>query len=128
MTNDNPSYIPINVEFSDVSSEQHKSETSISDYEEIIVEDVDISQCIPYKVHKTTMDPEFLVITNGSSTQEDHNVDLLPFSTRLTPLVADHVILAQDNQAPSQSELTRSIQNDVSVDAVNDNTTADPFV
>ncbi|KAI3783408.1 hypothetical protein L1987_42489 [Smallanthus sonchifolius] len=63
LTNDIPSYTPINVESSDASNEQTESEPSISGYEDII-EDVDISDSFPYKVHKTTMDPEFLVVTN----------------------------------------------------------------
>ncbi|KAI3725619.1 hypothetical protein L1987_65410 [Smallanthus sonchifolius] len=60
MANDILSYIPINVKFADASIEQ---ESYVSDYEDII-EYVDISECFPYKVNKTTMDPEFLVITN----------------------------------------------------------------
>ncbi|KAI3744665.1 hypothetical protein L1987_57754 [Smallanthus sonchifolius] len=63
MTKDIPSYNLINVETSDDSDDQSNSKPFVSDYEEC-VEDVDISQLFPYNVHKTTMNPKFLVVTN----------------------------------------------------------------
>ncbi|KAI3776663.1 hypothetical protein L1987_46450 [Smallanthus sonchifolius] len=64
--------------------------------------------------------------SSSASTQEDYSVDLLPFSTQLTPRVPDPVIPVQGDRAPSQSEVTESYLNGISRDDVNDNTNVDP--
>ncbi|KAI3810396.1 hypothetical protein L1987_20008 [Smallanthus sonchifolius] len=66
--------------------------------------------------------------SSTSAVQEDYSVDFLPISTRLIPRLPDLVILAQDEPAPSQYDVTASIQNNVYEEApidqvVSENTT-----
>ncbi|KAI3776773.1 hypothetical protein L1987_46562 [Smallanthus sonchifolius] len=55
-----------------------------------------------------------------TSSVEDYCVDLLPFSTHVTPHVPDPVIQAHDVPATSQSKVTASFQDNVSEDALFD--------
>ncbi|KAI3821449.1 hypothetical protein L1987_09017 [Smallanthus sonchifolius] len=63
MINDIPSYTPIKIETSDAFNEKSESEPYVSSNEESI-EDIHLSQSFWFKVHKTTMEPKFLVVTN----------------------------------------------------------------